>query len=567
MRALLQAQAALLLLWRVAAQDALITPAATAAKAQNVSAILDPSYAGFGIEASNLFAFTGSSTQNDLTINLLQNLADYAGAPGQIRVGGNTADYFVYNASYGDYGVEANPASTGQGAIAWDQTIFGPKFFVAIDRLPKDTPIIFNLNLAYNAADWATKIVTAANATLDSLKNVKVISFEVGNEPDLYHQNGFRAASYSASQYIEEWMLRLNVLWAQTLQPRGLPSKFFEAACTVTGFGTGFEIASLVQDGIMKNGTDGEQFLAGWNKHDYYYFIDISGYNLTQDLFAQFSATESQFFFWAVEAAEAKTTGLPYYMREMGDVGPVGMKGISDIFTASLWTLNFLCYASTVNVSSVQMHMTTNSYASPWQPVPFEGQPAYVRPSYYAYVAFNQIMGSGNGSTQIAPFPISMANSLYQNYVRGYSFYSQGNITGIVLLNSKLTSSGINVTISLPDFAKQKLYLHRLVAPDSTSTANVTWNGFSFEENGDGTPSNVSYQIETVDLDSSGRVTLLLPDTSAIVATINFALPSIIELSTVVTKKNGSPQRGGEIRSAVGYAYALFAFFIIYQSI
>lgn len=43
------------------------------------SQYVDISFAGFGIEPSNLFAFTGADTANELSVNLLSNLANYTG--------------------------------------------------------------------------------------------------------------------------------------------------------------------------------------------------------------------------------------------------------------------------------------------------------------------------------------------------------------------------------------------------------------------------------------------------------------------------------------------------------
>lgn len=42
---------------------------------------VDQSFAGFGIEPSNLFQFTGGENTNDLSINLLSNLGKYTGEP------------------------------------------------------------------------------------------------------------------------------------------------------------------------------------------------------------------------------------------------------------------------------------------------------------------------------------------------------------------------------------------------------------------------------------------------------------------------------------------------------
>lgn len=40
---------------------------------------VDRSFAGFGIEPSNLFSFTGGSDTNSLSVNLLENLGKYTG--------------------------------------------------------------------------------------------------------------------------------------------------------------------------------------------------------------------------------------------------------------------------------------------------------------------------------------------------------------------------------------------------------------------------------------------------------------------------------------------------------
>lgn len=58
------------------------------------SATINPSFAGFGIESSNLFSVTGMEQPNDLTFNLINNLANYTGKPPHIRLGGNTGGLY-----------------------------------------------------------------------------------------------------------------------------------------------------------------------------------------------------------------------------------------------------------------------------------------------------------------------------------------------------------------------------------------------------------------------------------------------------------------------------------------
>src|SRR5690242_4784634 len=172
------------------------------------SEYLDASFAGFGIEPSNLFSFTGGSTPNTFSVQLLQNLADYSGAPAHIRLGGNTQDYMVWNQSDPRLRWTSNKNSKAQGAIAADSMSIGPGYFQALDRFPKDTPVTFGLNMAYMDADWADHIVALAQGAVSGMKNVKLYSFEVGNEPDLWLQNGFRSGAWSGKVYTDQFLDR-----------------------------------------------------------------------------------------------------------------------------------------------------------------------------------------------------------------------------------------------------------------------------------------------------------------------------------------------------------------------
>ena len=254
---------------RALAQTSLsLSPGTTAPS--GASDYLDPSFAGFGIEPSNLFSFTGGDNANTLSVQLLQNLADYSGSPPHIRLGGNTQDYMVYDSSQTAYKWTANKNSQAQGAIAADSITIGPGYFKALDRFPKDTPVTFGLNMAYEEDDWADHIVNLAQGAVSGMTNVKLYSFEVGNEPDLWLQNSFRTAPWSGQTYTTQFLDRCEAVYERVLKPAGLPSAFFEPPATASTIGTTFEIAQLVDDGIME-GRNGDNYMTVWNQHDYFY--------------------------------------------------------------------------------------------------------------------------------------------------------------------------------------------------------------------------------------------------------------------------------------------------------
>lgn len=508
---------------------------------------LSPSFAGFGIEPSNLFSFAGSDTPNKFSVQLLQNLADYSGAPAHIRLGGNTQDYMVWNQSDPRLRWTANKNSQAQGAIAADSMIIGPGYFQVLDRFPKDTPVTFGLNMAYMDSDWADHIVALAQGAVSGMKNVKLYSFEVGNEPDLWLQNGFRSGAWSGKVYTDQWLDRCEQVCNRVLKPAGLPCAFFEPPATASTIGTTFEIAQLVDDGIMV-GRNGDNYLTVWNQHDYFYFIGVSKTYMTNGDLMDMDQTNTQFAYWEKQVKIALNTGMPYVLREMSSVGPIGMPGVSDTFGASLWTLNFFLYAASIGISSVQMHMTDNSNASAWQPIPMYGsETTFVRPQYYAHAAVAQIIGNGNGTTQISALKPSVTSS-YQGRIRMYAAYASNNLQAMILINSKEANSSVvdkqsftfNLNLGSAN-ANKDIYLSYLTADGAESQKGVTWNGMSYDDlTGNSTVVDDSENKFTTD--GSGRISIQVRDSQAIVANIGSKLGTnvVLKPDPSLSKKSNS---------------------------
>lgn len=297
-----------------------------------------------GIEPSNLYYFTGGNASNTFSIQLLQNLANYAGKPASIRVGGNTQDYTLYQDDMDEYLVKQNTAAVGQGYVAaTDFYIIGPKYFEAINRFPAGTPITFGLNMAYYEADYLDQISAMAEAAVTQLTRASLASFEIGNEPNIYLSNGFRNTTngnWTGAVYTKEWHARAKAIYSRALAPANLSMEFFEAACTASLIDEDWDIAQLVEDGLQDQveveGVGNSSYLASWNQHDYLYFIGQSNFSLTLEFIMGLNNTEWQFGHWADQVGVARSTGLTYHLREMGSVGPVGQAGVSDTFGAAL---------------------------------------------------------------------------------------------------------------------------------------------------------------------------------------------------------------------------------------
>jgi hypothetical protein len=128
----------------------------------------------------------------------------------------------MYDPNYTDFAWKKNPNSTAQGVIAADSMIIGPGYFKALDRFPKGTPVTYGLNLAYMGNDWEDRIVAAAQGAVDGMKNVKLYSFEVGNEPDLWLQNNFRSGAWDGKTYTTQFLDRAEAVYERVLKPAGM---------------------------------------------------------------------------------------------------------------------------------------------------------------------------------------------------------------------------------------------------------------------------------------------------------------------------------------------------------
>jgi len=370
----------------------------------NASQILDPRFAGFGIEFSNIFSFTGTAASpNTFSSNLMANLKNVAGVAPCIRVGGNTQDYALYQSSYTGAQIGRNPHpttnSTIKGNVPFDNDIYGDELFKALGTFPAGTSYIFGLNLAYDNSDYIAQITGAAKAALSAL-NDNLYSFEIGNEPDLYSSTAaFRIGQkWDGTTYSSQWLDRANAintqvlhvlhLLNQVLSPAGRPSNLFEAGTTASTIGTTFEIKDLVADGIDKNNN-----VFHYNQHDYFYYVSVSGFSLTRQYMMNHGNIVSQFRAWKTQQEQSVAAGKPYLLGEMAAVGPQGMGEITDVFGCALWSLDFFLYAASINVTRVLMHMTDLGNQSAWQPITIGNIAPWVRPAYYGHIITSTLIG------------------------------------------------------------------------------------------------------------------------------------------------------------------------------
>lgn len=149
-----------------------------------------------------------NSNPNTFSDNLLNNIGNLTGTKPYIRVGGNTQDYALYNASLA---YALNGTYNYSRSSDFPTTIYiGPSFFESYAQWPNvKFSHGFNLGLGGNNSEgWQTLLDTVPLAC-KALGKDKLYLWEYGNEPDLYStssQGAVRPPSWNETIYAWQWL-------------------------------------------------------------------------------------------------------------------------------------------------------------------------------------------------------------------------------------------------------------------------------------------------------------------------------------------------------------------------
>ncbi len=166
-------------------------------------------FVSYSIELASFPDFAGNkSFPNTFSYTLLSNLGDIIGTKPYIRVGGNTQDYALYNASLPE---ALNGTYDLAKSADYPTTVhIGPSFFESYGTWPGvKFSHGFNLGLGGNRSDgWQTLLDTVPLAC-KALGPDKLYLWEYGNEPDLFStsaQGPVRQANWDESTFVAQWL-------------------------------------------------------------------------------------------------------------------------------------------------------------------------------------------------------------------------------------------------------------------------------------------------------------------------------------------------------------------------
>jgi hypothetical protein len=367
---------------------------------------------------------------NTVLIQLLKNLG-----PGLLRIGGDTSDETDWTGKPRDANTTDEELSTTD-----------------VDRLADFSkasgwPVLFGLNLGNN------NVAAAANEAGYAYKMLgnNLYGFQAGNEPDIYHMFGLRSPDYDINDYYSDWDIYFSAIRS------AVPQAAF----------AGPDVANNTDwiDSFAAHKKDKVKFIDG-----HYYITgpaskpSINYHNLLDP---------NYFLGYYLQKINNAASGanLPYRITECNSIYGGGKAGASDVFAASLWSLDFMWTVAQNKGQGVNFHGGKLVYS----PITMTNGVVSASPVYYGMLAFKY----SNNNARI--IPAGIVQSGYN--CSAYACVNSDNTYSFTLIN-KEEAKDFSINIKLNKTAGV-IDILRLKAPSVTSTVETTFGGSRV--NGDGT--------------------------------------------------------------------------------
>ena len=252
-----------------------------------------------------------------------------------IRIGGNSADTSWWDPD--NEGLNSTCSKSYNESVCCKYTITAEDI-IAHQKCAEiiNGTLTLDLNLLDSSGEYA---ITELEKIVDTVGLSHVDAFEIGNEPDLFYENGIRGPDYSLEDFTKEFDFVLNKLSKQDVKFQG------GTFCCKSKFVQG-------QSDIMATQKD---LLSTWSYHRY----PTSTCNGKNVSLAQLMSDESavgQANLVKNDVASAAANGLPFVIGESNSASCSGQTNVSDTIASALWFLDYGMNLAAVNVSRVNLH-------------------------------------------------------------------------------------------------------------------------------------------------------------------------------------------------------------------
>ncbi|GIZ49328.1 hypothetical protein CKM354_001236000 [Cercospora kikuchii] len=493
-------------------------------------------FVSYSIEFSSLADFAGNlSNPNNYSYNLLENVAKYAGSKPLIRVGGNTQDLTIFNASQEAAVVQVfNPANPDYPA---NQTI-GSAWFESYQTWPG-----YHFSHGFNLGEDSPE---ARQALLDSVPYAckalegRLYAWELGNEPDLFiapiTSDPPRDPDYNEEDYVAEWLE-----WSRRIREE------VQSACPALSTDEQYKFLapSFAGAPALSNLSVAKTFSAGLNEdntvgiiaqHKYIGARGDPGITLQGTLMNHTNNKRAVGQLAAVSASihdipdqSLVPKNAPIILGEGNSLARQGIGGVSNSFGAALWGFDYALTLITGGLERWHMHQGTNYRYQPWQPIETRNTTRGTKAPYYGNIATAAFLGD---LTKARPQIVDL--NLPGDFQSAFASYVDGDLAKIAVVNLQSYNTSNDNEYKTPgkrpgttySFKVPRKYrsasLQRLTANGSDAITGVTFDGFSYAyELDEGRPvrlNNVTCGEEAKV--KRGQVIVEVPDSSAVILNI-----------------------------------------------
>ncbi|KND92840.1 Beta-glucuronidase, partial [Tolypocladium ophioglossoides CBS 100239] len=451
-------------------------------------------FVSYSIEFSSFPDFAGTCSPNTFSYNLLNNLGGLGGTKPYIRVGGNTQDYALYNASQ-------QPALIGsvdpRRSPDYPTTVHIGKAYFESYRTWPGVKFSHGLNMGLGGtrpAGWQTLVDTVPLAC-EALGG-QLYAWEYGNEPDLFStsaQGPVRPPAWNESAYVWQWRnataeirRRADRLCPEMRRPRFMAPSF-------AGVGSRFHARTAWEAGL-----DGDNDVEFFSTHNYISGANSPGVTLQGTLMNHAMTTKSVDAHtqeYASIFAGAPKSAPPLIFGETNSLYSQGKPGLSNSFGAALWGVDFNLYAASAGVRRVHMHQGTNYRYQAWQPVSTDKDSVGTKAPYYGSIAVAAMVAPSNKQpVRISSIPLS-SDEREAAYAAHASSGQLARITVVNMHAYNTTVDGAGLEpLPRPDARRSRPYafavegvadgqtvlVQRLLANGSDAITGITYDGWSY---------------------------------------------------------------------------------------
>lgn len=422
------------------------TTVTVAAHPESPGIAIPRDFIGLSFESGSLTTATGFPAENPV----LQRMVAQVG-PGLLRFGGNSVDKLT--------GWLRGPRtpSTPSSVIAASDVDRAFAFARAVGWR-----VLFSLALGQGDpatdADEADYVFRSASDVLSG--------FEIGNEPDLYHSNGLRPATYTVNDYMAEWRTYAGAIQNQV------------PAAVLTGSAAAGSITTWTTTFASQLGSR----IALLTQH-LYPLAPTSAVSSTASNVASIphilgtTARQTEDTDGSQLQQIALGQKIPWRMAETNSCYNGGEKGVSDVFASALWGVDYMFTLAGRNSAGVNFH---GGGTGTYTPIAVTTTQATARPLYYALLLFR---AAARGRV----VPVTVSTSGVNLTV--YSALDDDGTLRVTAINKDMTQDAA-VSIA-PGAGYTTALAMRLAAPAADSTTGVTLGGAFVQADGSWLPAQL----------------------------------------------------------------------------